>query len=179
MFGLGLAAVLSTPAPACRMTVPVTLEDVRHADVVVVGRLSHYRIVRDEAFRRRMLASPRLSADLRKFYADPKQGVLSDYARFDITVEELLVGRASGTVSATWDNSTFGEPERIAPGRYLIALRRPNSPGLPLHGPSATILPSPDPHALTLLQAPCSGAFLYEVDSAQAQDIRRILGSRR
>jgi hypothetical protein len=161
------------------MYVRPTFEDVRFADVVVVGRVVNYRIVRDEAFRRKMLSSPHLSADMRKIYADPKQGLLSDYARFDIQVEEVLVGRAPKKLSVTWDNSTFGEPDRMAAGPYLIALHRPNSPIPPLRGPSATIFPSPDPRTLTLLQAPCSSAFIYEVGSQEADSIRKILDSQR
>lgn len=66
----------------------------------------------------------------------------------------------------------------MAAGSYLIALRRPASAIPPLRGPSATIMPSPDPNSLTLLQAPCSSAFLYEVGSEQARAVRRILDTR-
>lgn len=75
--------------------------DVNYADVVVVGRIANYRIVRDEAFRRRMLASPRLSADMRRIYEDPRQSLMSDYARFDIFVDEVLVGRTPRRLSVT------------------------------------------------------------------------------
>jgi len=171
-------AAVPSAAQACRVRAPPTLEDVRYADVVVMGRIANYRIVRDEAFRRRMLASPRLSPEERRRYRDPRQGFMSDYARFEILVDEALVGRAPRRLSVTWDNSTFGEPERLAPGPYLIALRRPASPRPPLRGPSATIGPNPDRNALTLLQAPCSNPFLYEAGSAQARTIRRLLGRR-
>jgi hypothetical protein len=157
------------------MFVSPKLEDVRYADVVVIGRIADYRIVRDEAFRTRMLSSPKLPADVRNLYQDPKQRLLPDYARFEIQVEQVLVGEALAAVSVTWDNSTFGEPDQIKPGRYLIALRRPTSDKPPLRGPSATILPSPDVNALTLLQAPCSSAFIYEAESEQAHAIRAIL----
>lgn len=172
------AAALPGSAHACRMFVSPKLEDVSYADVVVVGRIDNYRIIRDEAFRRRMLASRRLSADMRKTYQDAEQGLLPDYARFTIQVEEVLVGRAPGRLSVTWDNSTFGEPAKMTPGRYLIALRRPGSTSPPLRGPSATIMPSPDPKALTLLQAPCSSAFIYEVESEQARTVLGILRAR-
>jgi hypothetical protein len=177
------AAAFATAFPAashaCRIYVRPTLEDVRFADVVVVGRLVNYRIVRDQAFRRRMLASPHLPADMRKIYEDPKQGLLPDYARFEIHVDEVLVGRAPRVLSVTWDNSTFGEPDHMAPGPYLVALRRPSSPSPPLRGPSATVFASPDPKALTLLQAPCSSAFIYEIGSPQARSVRAILDRRR
>lgn len=166
-------------AHACRMFVSPKLEDVSYADVVVIGQIADYRIVRDDAFRSRMLSSPNLPADMRKLYQDPKQGLLSDYARFEIQVEQVLVGKAGAKLSVTWDNSTFREPDRMDPGRYLIALRRPNSNMPPPRGPSATILPSPDASVLTLLQAPCSRAFIYEVDSEDAHAIRAILHEKR
>lgn len=172
---IAMAMISSGSAHACRIFVSPKLEDVGYADVVVVGRIANYRIIRDEAFRKRMLASPKLPADMRKMYQDPKQSLMSDYARFDIEVEEVIAGQAPAKLSVTWDNSTFGEPDRIAPGRYLMALRRSGSAIPPLRGPSATILPSPDPRALALLQAPCSSAFIYEAESEQARTVRAIL----
>lgn len=157
------------------MFVPPRLEDVAYANVVLIGRVENYRIIRDEAFRKRMLASPSLTAEMRKFYSDPKRGLMSDYARFDVKVEKVLVGKASGVLSVTWDNSTFGEPDQLMPGRYLIALRRTDSAAPPLRGPSATILPSPDPKSLTLLQAACSSAFIYPAQSEEARKIQAIL----
>lgn len=162
-------------AHACIVPVRPTLEDVRFADVVVVGRVTNYRIVRDEAFRRRMLASRDLLASVRRRYEDPRVGLMSDYARFDIQVQEVLVGRASRTLAVTWDNSTFGEPDTMAAGSYLVALRRPTSASPPLRGPSATIFRNSDRLSLTVLQAPCSSPFIYEVASPQARTLRRKL----
>lgn len=45
-------------AHARAVFVPSKLGDVKYADVVVIGRIDNYRIIRDEAFRKRMLASP-------------------------------------------------------------------------------------------------------------------------
>ncbi|HKT84936.1 MAG TPA: hypothetical protein VJQ77_02490 [Novosphingobium sp.] len=146
-----------------------------YADVVLIGRIDNYRIIRDEAFRKRMLASPNLPDKERKFYSDPKTGLMSDYARFDMKVEKMMVGKAKGTLSITWDNSTFSEPDAMKPGRYLVALRRAGSATPALRGPSATILASPDPKSLTLLQAPCSSAFIYPAESDEARTIQRIL----
>ena len=172
------AAWVPAPSHACRMYVQPNLEDVYYADVVVIGRVSNYRIVRDEAFRRRMLASPSLPADMRRLYEDPRQSLMTDHARFDIQVDDVLVGGAPARLSVTWDNSTFGEPDQMPDGPYLIALRRPGSATPPLRGPSATIMPSPDPDALTLLQAPCSSAFIYEIGSDEARTVRGILDAR-
>jgi len=170
-----LATVLPATAQACRIFIQPRLEDVRFADVVVVGRITNYRIVRDEEFRRRMLASPDLSAASRRIYEDPRAGLMSDYARFDIQVQEVLVGRASRTLSVTWDNSTFAEPDHMAGGPYLIALRRPGSASAPPRGPSGTIFAPADRQSLTLLQSACSSAFIYEAASEQAGMLRRII----
>lgn len=169
------ATAFPAASHACRMYVRPSFEDVRFADVVVVGRVVNYRIVRDEAFRRRMLGSPNLTAEMRSLYENLQASLLPDYARFDVQVEEVLVGRAPGKLSVTWDNSTFGEPSEMAAGPYLIALRRPDSPSPPLRGPSATIFPSRDAEALPLLQAPCSSPFIYEVGSDEDRMVRKIL----
>jgi hypothetical protein len=171
-FALVLAA--SEPAFACIVHSPIKLEDVRYADLVVVGRIHNYQVVRDEAFRQRMLGDPNLPASLRKIY-EGSNSLLSDYARFDIVVDDVLRGSASDRISVTWDNSTFGEPETLPAGPFLVALRMSSSASPPLRGPSATILPTPDSSLHTLLQAPCSSPFLFEIGSDAANDVRRVL----
>jgi hypothetical protein len=175
-----VAAVLvlfsaSQPAFACRMRAQIDLSDVRHADVVLVGQISNYRIIRDEAFRDRMLSNPNLTPERREIH-EGRQSLLPDYALFDIEVGEVLVGTTPNRLSATWDNSTFGEPESMPPGPFLIALRNPLPPTSPLGGPN--IFPNPDIALPTLLQAPCASPFLFENDSDQAAEVRRILGVR-
>jgi hypothetical protein len=171
------AAIATAPANACRMYAPFHVEDVRYADVVVVGRIANYRIVRDTEFRRKMLKSPHLRPEDREFY-ESGTTLLPDYARFDVEVDQILFGTAPRRLAVTWDNSTYGEPETMAAGPFLIALRRPASATAPLRGPSATIWPSREPGTLTVLQAPCSGAFILESQSDQARTIRRILSAR-
>jgi hypothetical protein len=145
-----VSIVASQSAHTCLIRAALVLNDVRHADVVLVGRISGYRIVRDNAERQRMLSLPNLSSKMRKFYQDPTQSLLLDYARFDVQVDEVLFGKAPRRVSVTWDNSTFGEPENMPAGPFVIALRKPGSAMPPLRGPSATILPNPEPSALTV-----------------------------
>lgn len=176
---MALAAVTAAaPARACRIYVPLNIEDVRFADVVVVGRIANYRIVRDHEFRRKMLASPHMRPEDRKHYG-PTSSLLPDYARFEIVVDEVLAGTAPKRIVATWDNSTFGEPETMASGPFVIALRRPASPIPPLRGPSATILPNREPGSLTLLQAPCSSPFMFESNSDHARTVRRMMAVRK
>lgn len=170
-----LALAASGPAPACRIYAGIDLTDVRFADTVVVGRIVDYRIVRDEAFRKRMLARPNLPADMRAMYESSSKTLIPDYARFEIVVDEVLAGRAARRVSATWSNSTFSLPPSVASGPLLIALRRPSSPTPPLRGPSATIIGNREPDKLTILQAPCASPFMFDSASDQARAVRRLL----
>ena len=175
---LFLAVLANEPAYACRVTAPLVLDDVKFADVVLVGRISNYTIVRDNAQRQRMLSLPNLAPDMRKLYQDPRQSLIWDYARFDVQVDEVLFGKAPRRLSVTWDNSTFGEPSELPRRPFLIALRDPTSRIPPLRGPSATIQPSREPGRLTLLQAPCSSPLMFESTSDNARAIRQILKAR-
>lgn len=168
----------SGPAHACFTRVPPVMADVRYASVVVIGRVANYRIVLDQEVRRKrreMLAhSPNMPASMRRDYANQKH-FLSDFARFDVVVDEVLTGAPPRIIPVTWNNSTFGEPETMAPGPYLIALRDPAAALPPLRGPSGFIPPNPDSSTLTLLQAPCSSPFLFSVASEEAGAVRRLV----
>jgi hypothetical protein len=78
------------------------LADIKYADVVVVGHISNYTIVRDPSF-------------------------FSDHSRFDVLVDEVLIGKAPRTLTVIWDNSTFSEPETMPSRPFLIALRDSSS----------------------------------------------------
>lgn len=165
-------------AQACVMRAKLDLRDVQYADTVVVGRIENYRIVLDEAVRkdrRKWLAESKDTPPKVREILTNQKGFLTDYARFDVIVDEVLFGKPQESFSATWDNSTFGEPEKLGPGPFLIALRDPKSRMAPLRAPSATIFPNREPDLLTLLQAPCANAFLFEVGSEEATEIRRII----
>lgn len=112
---------------------------------------------------------------LREIFGEPKS-LITDYARFDIVVGEVLRGKAPDRFTVTWDNSTIGEPDEMGPGPFLIALRDPNSAMPPLRGPSATVMPNPAPATLTVLEAPCAGPFMFENSSKEAGLVRRMLG---
>ncbi len=90
-------------------------------------------------------------------------------------MDEVLAGHPPQVIPATWDNSTFAEPEAMKAVLYLIGLREPRSKTPPLRGPSATILPSPEQNSLSVLQAPCAPAFIFEATSAEAQAIQGLL----
>jgi hypothetical protein len=174
---LALASI-ATPTQACMGVAPLAAEDIKDADVVVIGRIANYTIVLDQEMRARMKAiadDPDTPPEQRAFFAADR-GFLGDYARFDILVDEILVGRAQATLTVAWDNSTYSEPESMPPGPFLIALRDPGSHELGSQGSGITIGPNPEPGLLTILQWPCSEAFILAVDSAEARASLAILG---
>lgn len=174
---LGLGLLSASPAEACRIRASFVAEDVRLAELVVIGRIANYRIVLDEdgaRQRRKILERTDLDPSLRASL-EAAQGSLWDYARFDILVDQVLVGKAGAKLTATWDNSTFPEPASMPPGEYLIALRYAASPAPPLRGPSATLAPNREPALPTVLQAPCAGAFVLPVGSREAIDVRTVI----
>lgn len=171
--------IAGEPAHACIMWLPTNLEDVKYADLVLIGSIQNYKIIRDEKFRKEMLAGPKLAPNLRKIY-EGSSGLLVDYAQFDIKITSVLAGKApQKQITVTWRNSTFGEPAKMEIGPFLIALRDRNSPTPPLRGPSAFVKPAPGSAAFTILQAPCSGAFMFKESSEQAHQIRGILRKKR
>ncbi|WP_306545886.1 hypothetical protein [Desulfobulbus sp.] len=177
---MSLAIILAAmPSSACLVKVGLKLDDIKYASVVVIGRIVDYEVVLDQAIRKNRKEELERSADKSseswKLLSEQKH-FLSDYARFKVLVDEVLVGQSPNVISVTWDNSTSREPEKMREGPYLIGLRAPGSKSPPLRGPSATILPSPEPKSLTVLQAPCAPAFILEATSAKAKAIREILG---
>lgn len=171
-----LTASLPLKAYACRIAAPIALRDIEHADTVVVGRITGYEIVKDEAARekrREQLAnSPNMPATLRSLMEN-QTVFLSDYARFNVAVDEVLVGKAPMTLTVTWDNSTFGEPSEKPAGRLLIAVRAGNSKPPPLE-----VAAYREPSLPTILQAPCAPPFMFGADSKEAEAVRAILKSR-
>jgi hypothetical protein len=100
-------------AQACMGKAPAALEDIKDADVVVIGRIANYTIVLDQEMRARMKAladDPDTPPEQRAFFARDR-GFLGDYAKFDVLVDEVLMGSAPKTLPVAWDNSTFSEPE--------------------------------------------------------------------
>lgn len=165
------------PASACRTMANLRFDDIKYASVIVIGRITNYEIVLDQAARQRhkeMLARPDWPPEARKLLSE-QQHFLSDYARFDVLVDEVLVGKPQAVLSVTWDNSTFNEPDKMEEGPFLIALREPDAKIPPLRGPSATIMPSLEPQKLTVLQAPCAPPFMFKAATAEAKKVRDML----
>ncbi|MCL2021192.1 MAG: hypothetical protein FWG81_03600 [Betaproteobacteria bacterium] len=171
---------VSQPVHACIMLAPLELEDIRYADVVVIGRIVDYKIILASEFRKQKLADPDLSPEGRKLYEI--QSFIDDYARFEVQVQEVLKGKKElKLITATWSNFSFRAPEEWFTGPFLIALRDPHSKIPPLRGPSATIMPNKEPDTLTVLEAPCAPAFMFpytydnEYVASVIDNIRQIL----
>ena len=174
VLSIALAVML---ASACAEMAVLRLDDIEYASVVVIGRITNYRVVLDQSARQRnkeMLAQPEWSPEVRQLLSE-QDSFLSDYARFDVLVDEVLVGEPPAILSVTWDNSTFSEPEKMDEGPFLIALRAPDAMIPPLSGASATIMPPPEPQLLTVLQAPCAPPFVFPVTSVEARAVRDML----
>lgn len=95
------------------------------------------------------------------------------YARFTVRVEEVLIGDVKQTISARWDNATFALPDEMGQGPFLIALRAP-SPSTSASAATPKILHH-NSDLMTVLQAPCSPAFIFEIPSHEAMITRDIL----
>jgi hypothetical protein len=174
LFNLG-AMLAAGPTSACIDIAPIDLHDVSYADVVVVGRVTKYTLVLDSEARKRHQEFLAHSSGKVRELLGKANSFMTDYARLQIAVEEVLRGTAPHTVTVTWDNTAFSET--MPPTSYLIALRSSGSPLPPLRGATATILPDPDPASLSVLRAPCSAAFFFESTSTDADIVRQILNS--
>jgi hypothetical protein len=167
-----LALAMSTPALACDVPQTYDFEDTLRADTVVVGRISDYRIVRNEAHRQKMRRNPKMPADARI-----RSEALSDYARFEIHVDEVLLGSPPTRLFATMDNLVASEPQRMADGTFVIALMNPAATTSRNSTTATRNGEGPEPY--TVLQSPCVGVFMFENTSKEAQAARRILAARR
>ncbi|HZG29028.1 MAG TPA: hypothetical protein VE079_11260 [Ensifer sp.] len=133
-------------ANACLMDRPLNLDDIKYADAVVIGTMKDYRLVPNRY-----------------------------YARFQFLPNHVLKGEVGQEFGVAWANSTFGEPKTMPSGAYLIALKKPHPQLPPLRGASATFLPNPEPDLYTVLQAPCADAFMFKLDSKEAELVKQKL----
>lgn len=151
-------AALPANAFACVTAASIELTDIFAADAVIVGRVINYEIIEVGS-----------------------GGSLPDYARFRVRVQKSLTGDVSkwmerDFITFTWDNSTFGESDSFNRSEaFLFALRDPTSANLPLRAGSATILSSKEEDLLTVLQAPCAGAFIFGANSPTGVMLQQVL----
>lgn len=166
------------PAQACAVFVPRNPDDIRHADVVVIGKIVNYHIVLDQAARRQrqqMLANAVYMPPKYRDLLSKQESFLSDYAEFDVIVEKTILGKSKKILNVTWQNSTFGEPTTMPPGPYLIALSRPTS-APPLRGQTRNISNLQNRTAFTPVQAVCSSPFILQNKTDQDDALRRLSG---
>jgi hypothetical protein len=123
-----------------------------------------------------MLANPKLPPALREIYAG-QQGLISDYARFVIKVDEVLSGKAPRRLIVTWDNSTYPEPQTMPVGSFVFALSRPPADRPSLRGPSPKGSSHRRPKLMTILQAPCTEAFIIGSGNDDARVVRGLLAA--
>jgi hypothetical protein len=102
----------------------------------------------------------------------PRYDNLGDYAYFEIQVDEVLKGSASGKIKVAGQSSTFGQPAGLAGGPYLIALRNPASSAQPSRDPGGTPFEIGQPGLPTVLQRSCSDAFILPAGGTSALQVR-------
>ncbi|HEY0629553.1 MAG TPA: hypothetical protein VGD23_09500 [Sphingomicrobium sp.] len=163
----------STPALACRDEPELELSWLSRADLVIVGRVSNYRITPD--FNDPVAARVRYDLLERALAANPEEREAirrnirsaSDYAHLDVQVEEVLVGTVPERLEVTWDTSWFRLPDRLEPGLYLIALQ---APGKGAVSPARA-------RSWTVLSPICEQSFLIPSGRKDAVAIRQQLES--
>jgi hypothetical protein len=148
VFGL-LACLMPAPSFACGLFAEMVLSDVFLADAVLVGQVVDYEVVKigDE------------SSQL-------------NYGRFNVKIEKVVAGdvlnnlNTDGSLTFTLVDSAFGAPadfQRNVP--YFFALR----------DPSGVTMPTLESDRFTVLQAPCSKAFIFKDSSPQSQILQQVL----
>lgn len=175
MFRLALLLItlvgFSAPALACRDEPELRLSWLNQADLVLVGHVSHYRVVPDfhdpvaaahryELLERALVATPEQREQIRR-----QVGLASDFARVDVRVEEVLIGTRPERLEVTWDTSWFKLPESLEPGSYLMALQ---APGKLVRTPARS-------RTWTVLSPICEQSFLVPSTSKAAAAIRQEL----
>ena len=158
---MGLVALLltgvSSAVHACPMWRPIDLNLVSEAELVVVGRITDYTSILGPT-----PAKPAIP-----------------HARFKVLIDEVILGQtAKKAIPVVWINSTFGEPQTLLPGPWLIALHDLNT--FPRdRSIGEYVKPALEPGTMTILQAPCSSAFLFENASNEAAAVRNLLTRKR
>ncbi len=170
---------LDSMALACAAPSLIELNDVKFANIVVIGTIIDYKIVKNEKFRRQMLKSKYLSAEDRRIYAGSEL-LRTDFARFKIVVSQVLFGTAPKTLSVSWDYpESLDIPKRMANRPLLIALHWRYNDVFFRQGGSYSTLSDRDPKLVTILQAPCAGPFIFDSVGSDARAIKVILANRK
>lgn len=158
--------VLAQPALACRVPPQLRPERVTTADAVVLGSITDYEVVRDEARRRERLRAPNLTTEDRERIERQYQS--SGYGRFQINVDQVLSGDAPRRFSATARDQSLWIPEWPGGGQYLIALDMTYSPDEISDYVKEPGLPS-------VVGGPCQIELLLPADSERAREVRAVV----
>jgi len=164
---------LIVPAHACFGPLGLDLNDVRHADLVLVGRVQNYRIVRDERERqaiRRLSEDPVHSHLFKRDLEHVQRGdpMSGDYAKFDILVHRQLSGKSPPVLTVTL-NDPFRKFGDIAGRTYVFALLSLSSNSAPGSRDLRLYLVNREPDLPTVIIVPCSATFMFEVASPEGQ----------
>ncbi len=156
---------------ACTSAVEFIPEDVKYADIVVLGTVQNFNSVLDLDARRRR-AEFKEAVRGTKLYdiLNKSSGVSTDYALFDVHVDDVLKGSAGEVISIT------AQPfPKISPsGQYLIAIRHIRSELPPLRTAAATVF-TPEGSEYTVLSAPCAPHFFLDPKSEEAKLVMDVL----
>ena len=98
----------ATSAQACIAQTQLRLEDVRQADVIVIGHVKHFDPIRVARDRKIDWYSP---------------------ARLTLEVDETILGQSSRIMTVDWHQATNHGPPKSIRGSYLVALRQGPSNG--------------------------------------------------
>ena len=171
VLGFVACVLMSGSAKACNPPPRFDVNDIESAELVVVGSIVNYQFVKDLKGRERLIQRVEGHPDIQKYLLEnPDLGRKDDHARFEIKIDEVILGPPQKTISAVWFNSTFGIHETYPEGPFLIALH-----SLPASFQSPAIKSDLDPVPWNVLQAPCSQPFIISTGGPTEAEIRRIL----
>lgn len=148
------------PAYACRYHKPIEIDDLRYADLILVGRISNFRTVSPDREPGLKTAYPRVP-----------------FAEFEISAEEVLFGTAPERVIVTSYPLAGAQADQVSAGPFLFALREPLSefPPRNITGREALFYPNAVDGSFTILGQRCSSVFMFEPRSNEAESVRRFL----
>lgn len=150
LFSIGGALALLAPvaAQACIEFMESSLEDIRRADVILVGNMVSYEIVE----------------------RDSGHGYPLEEGLLTINVARAIKGSAPSTVRLVWPNSSFAFPPDMLGFQPAIYAATYDQSGFRRTGS-----PAPQSSQLYLFQPPCSGSFTLPHSAADEDVVRHVL----
>lgn len=152
-FMLFATALVPRPISACGFQEEFQVDHVKFAQAVIAGRVKDYQITNGHAIL--TIVADRSMAGKRYITDSPLDN--------------------SDELKASWKNSTFQLPEMMSNDRQIFALRRIAAAGPPLRGASGVVYPDTNGLDFTILQAPCTPAFILPYSTMGWDNIQEIL----